>query len=62
MSITANFESRCYGFVEFITVDSAQQAVTAMNGKEFEQDEEVSTEAAPSGDGAESPEKAKCSV
>lgn len=64
MSITANFESRCYGFVEFTAVDAAQQAVASMDGKTFEQDEEeeAATEAAPSGDGADSPEKAKTLV
>jgi len=36
MSITASFESRCYGFVEFASVEEAQKAVEAMDGKELE--------------------------
>jgi len=37
MSITANFVSRGYGFVEFSTVEAARKAVAAMDGKSFEQ-------------------------
>ena len=36
MSITASFESRGYGFVEFASVEEANKAVEAMNGKEIE--------------------------
>lgn len=37
ISITANFESRGYGFVEFTTIESAVKAVGEMNGKIIEQ-------------------------
>jgi polyadenylate-binding protein len=46
MSITAAFESRGYGFVEFATVEEAKKAVEAMNGKEIE--------SPPSGQGSSS--------
>ena len=62
MSITANFESRCYGFVEFTEVESAKKAVTALDGKVFEQNDDSATEAAPSGDGGDSPEATKNTV
>lgn len=35
ISITANFESRGYGFIEFKTIEGAKKAVEEMNGKEF---------------------------
>ena len=33
VSITANFQSRCYGFVEYAQADSVKKAVAAMDGK-----------------------------
>ena len=49
ISITANFESRCYGFVEFTSSDSAKKAVAAMDGKVVTR-RDGSDEAAPSGE------------
>ena len=45
ISITANFESRCYGFVEYVGADSAKKAVEAMDGKVIAT--EAGDEAAP---------------
>ena len=50
MSITANFESRCYGFVEFTSIDAAKKAVEAMDGKAIDAEGEASEDAAPSSD------------
>ena len=36
ISITANFESRCYGFVEFATIEAARKAVREMDNKEVQ--------------------------
>ena len=46
VSITAEFESRCYGFVEFASVEAARRAVAEMDGKEVE----VVSDDPPSGD------------
>ena len=45
MSITANFESRGFGYIEFTSVESAKKAVLKMNSKELE----IAEEAPPSG-------------
>ena len=45
VSITAAFESRGYGFVEFTTIEAARKAVAEMNGKIVE----VAGSAPPSG-------------
>ena len=51
VSITANFESRCYGFVEFASSDSAKKAVAAMDGKvPTSQGGGTDEETAPSGE------------
>jgi hypothetical protein len=49
VSITANFESRGYGFIEFTTAKGAKQAVTDMNGKEFTVNASEGGCSAPSG-------------
>ena len=36
ISITANFESRCYGFVEYATIEAARKAVREMDNKEVQ--------------------------
>ena len=43
VSITAEFESRGYGFVEFSDAKSVAQAVAAMHNKEVESNEEKCT-------------------
>ena len=45
MSITANFESRGFGYIEFTSTEAAKKAVIKMDGKEFDN----SGEAPPSG-------------
>ena len=45
MSITANFESRGFGYIEYASVESTKKAVIKMNGKAIE----VSEEAPPAG-------------